>query len=327
MAESTLTASEQALQDFESAFSHDAAFEADLDTPFTEQTLVRPDPAESPAETTPPARGADGRFLPKQPAPGTYAHDANLVRLARDLNFSPEEIDGTPPEQLAERVYYVNRRTLEILGEQRRQAAPVREQQLPAQQTPAPEPEEQINWDDYDPKLSKFIQAQQAEIKSLKAQLTTDQQSRQAASREQELDGLFAGLERPEIFGDGPAQKIGVRSEEMQRRIAVVKLAQTIEAPTEKSRLDKAAAILFGKKGQAPTPSGKASVYDQGRQTTLSDEEAEFLARQEEYRQGGLAVPSHRKPAPLSPDRRAARAAQKWLSDNPSFFDQDEREP
>jgi hypothetical protein len=293
-------------------FAHDAAFLPSLDLPY-EAVEQASQPIQPPSQA--PRRGPDGRFQGSDKQ--AYQHSPVVARLAADLGYSDEEINETAPELLEERVYHVNRRTMQLLAAQRQVTGPgIRQQAEPSQVVqPQPDPSEEIerlvNSEefDFDPRLVRVLKHSLAENKALKQQISSQKQSAALNSLDEQIDQAFAGLKMPQLFGNGNRHTLALDSEEMARRFAVYGEAQKIKGGTLESRLRQAASRLWPgeTRRESAEPEQEAATYV-----------PENLQRRRELwdHDGPTARPTNRKPAPLSPDTRAALAAQEYMKNH-----------
>lgn len=235
-----------------------------------------------------PPRDELGQFVkPITPDQNIPAHPAYLVSMAKKLGFSDEEIQGIPPETLGLAVAKVQETKLA----ERRDASIERthhEVADRARQSDAPVPpqkdEFELPVEEYDDKLVGVLKRQDKELKALKAeiaQLRNVEINRQNETLTQKLDRLFDGQPK-ERFGEGPGKKLDGKSAEMRRRMAVLREMETLGPGDIEDHFEKAVTTLYG-----ATPKSSEVTPD----NALED-------RKEQYRNGGLARPTHRNGAP-----------------------------
>lgn len=300
-----LRTSEPELSPFEASFAADASYIPDLDLPLEASVATA-------SQATPP-RGPDGRFQPR-----TYQHDPGLHQAALGQGLSEDKIARTAPDTLSEIVRELQRQELALLREQRSQlGSGIRPPQEPARQQTAPEPEAELNWDDYDPALARYLKKKDEEIKGLKAELGRQEQTRQLSAEEQRLDRLFEQINRPDLYGKGGAAALDHKSKEWRRRCAAVAEAGGV-GKAQLTGLVRATGDLFG-----AAPSGADNAYEDSaaRQPSPRADSPEGRRQylRDNWDDGALAVPTHRKPTPASRDVRAARIVQQKLHDHPQL--------
>lgn len=283
-------------------YSHDAAFVPELDMPFEPEPAPAPDKPEQP-------RDPNGRFA----KPGSYQHDPALVEMAKDLKFTQDEIEQTPPEWLGRRVRDVQKLTMQHLAETRKALGnPLRPSPQPSAPV-QPEPEPTFDLSELHESLRHKLEYQDKEIKALKAQLLQQQQAKVNETLTEKADRFFEKVNQPKLFGKGTHEEIGLQSAEMKRRQHVFKAVGTFEAGRELAQLQEAYESIYGGLTEAV-----ASPYEG---TAVSGSEAPIPANLARHRkvwdeEGPTAVPSHRQPAPLSAEQRAARAAYEYMRDH-----------
>jgi hypothetical protein len=236
-----------------------------------------------------PPRDEAGRFVkPITPDQAHTSHTAYLVRIAKNLGFSDEEIQGIPPETLGLAVAKVQ----ETKQAERREASAERTQHEAAAQSrqssgipPVPPQIDKFELPDeeYDDKLLGVLKRQDKELKALRAelqQLRNVEINRQNETLTQKLDRLFAGQPK-ERFGDGPGKKLDGKSPEMKRRMAVLREMETLGPGDIEDHFQKAVKTIYG--DSKPVEANPIKELEE---------------RQEQFRNGGVARPTHRNGAP-----------------------------
>ena len=193
-------------------------------------------------------RNPDGTFAPLP------KHPDRLVRMARDLGFSDEEIQTTPTADLRasvseaaiERLYTQQGRTVATAVEQ--------SQAQPAAVPAAPEPEGLgISEDDYDEGLVGVLKRLYAKIETLEkahAEMAGHVQASVNQTVTQQIDAEFA--KHPDFFGKGNLGDLDPEGPDMARRNAVVAMAKTFKDGTPPQRVAKAVSILYPNLASAP---------------------------------------------------------------------------
>lgn len=304
----TSTTASTPLSAQEAAYELDATFSPELDLPF-EPTVVTP---ATPQRATP-RDPQTGRFAPEPKAPG---HDPAVLRLARELGFPEDEITQTPPDVFGERVYQTNRRQLELLALERKLLGAGGQLQ-PQDQGSQPvtlqgqEPDElDLDPSEYDPKLvamSKTLKEVRGQLKAREAADAQKAQSEQVSKEVARIDSAFqkAGLEK--LFGKGSGAELASSSPEMARRRAVLTQAGALTPGKEAAQIRAASELLFGAQ-QPGRPSERGNPYADPNGGTEIERR-----RQVWDEEGPVAVPSHRKPGPYSPETRATLAVHEEL--------------
>lgn len=276
-------------------YEDDGRFEPELDLPVSQTS-----PDAAPARDRP--RGPDGKFVPEK-----QQHSRAVVRLAESFGFTRERIDATTPEVLEELVLERNRWEREearaarqILG------SGIREAPAASERREATVEEEPDLTDVHEP-IRKMFERQQKELAALKA----ERQAEKAEAGEREIDNAFKSLEDPELFGEGSAKEVGLESEEMERRRAVYARAARYPSGSLRERLAKARTALYPGRGEQTAKPGRGQDNSYSRNGNGAS--PELQRRRDEWDEGALAVPSHRKPSPRSPEQRAMAVAAEHL--------------
>lgn len=271
--------------------------------------------------------------------PEKHAHSRTVLRLARDLGIPQAEIDSTPAEDLEDRVYWLNR---ELTRQRIAANNPAEKPVEKAPEKPAVDEDDLGLGDesDYDPKMLALLKAQQKKLKELeKAKSEHDQkvkafEEREAARAQQSandrIDAAFAGLgeDFSGVFGKGKAERMDGNSAEFQRRIAVLRVAETMKQGSLEADLAAAVKVLYPS-GATAARTNKAEADHTEEPATpegdeLSPRQKEALKkRQETWRNGGTAKPTHRteKEEPKG-ERRAVRAVAELMRTNGMLGDE-----
>lgn len=310
-------------------FEQDTRYIPELDAPL-EQDLPRPAAPER-------ERDSSGRFVAPPPAAPAHAHDPAVVRLARDLQYSQAEIDATPPDVLREVVYEVNKRTISLLAEQRRQTGSGVQ---PQEQRPQLEPEPEPDLSFVDENIRRWMTQKEKKIAALEAELAGQKTEREIGSRDRQIDEAFAGLKNSKLFGDGAGNALPPTSAELARRRAVV--AEAVQLPTGswETRIKQAYARIYGglTATEAEAGADAPSIYDDPRaprgersapRATDRSVPPWLQQQRDQWDDAALATPTNRKPGPLSPDTRAALAVRSYLQEHDlgGLFGDGDREP
>lgn len=292
----------------EERYEQESDFSPELDRPA--ERAVEAEPVSKPDRQ----RRSDGTFLPAAAErPAAQQHSRAVSRLALDLGFSQEEIDQTAPEILEDRVYHVNRRTFEMLAAQKAAVGNgLHAAEGGAQPVEPKEPEAEFDYSMLDETFAKHLKAKDARLAQLEAKLASQEQARVTEGRDEQIDKIFAELADPERFGEGGRKELPYDSDEMERRRVLVGKANTLPSGTLKERISKAHRILYGAPARR-SAGEETSDYD----TPARSAPSELERRREAWDAGRLAVPSHRKPAPLSAEARATLAAKRYLEQFP----------
>ncbi len=254
--------------------------------------VVRGGPEPEGDSTPPPAsvpRNPDGTFA-------KHRHAAHTLQMARDMGLSEEEIDQAPPEELGRVVYHLNRQALTGAMQRAQMADLERGKPKAEPASPAAEPPADdlgLNEAEYDPGLLKVIKQQQAKIKEMEAALKevkTFQQDRVRESVESRWDRALQKHEA--IVGKGPSRNLSRDSPEIIKRRAVWQMVEGMaqKPGTVEEKIDRAVQALFGSSPPASEPSQESR-------------------EQQLWREGGLALPTHRQPLAEGQGVGAARKA------------------
>lgn len=248
---------------------------------------------ETPRELPP--RGENGQFVkPITPDQNLTAHPAYLVRIAKQLGFTEEEIQGIPPETLGLAVAKVQetklaeRRVDSIERTQHEAASQAR--QSAADQPIPPQKEEpfELPIEEYDDKLVNVLKRLDRENKAMRAelnQLRNVEINRQQESLTQKMDRLFA--EKKDQYGEQPGKKLAKDSPEMHRRLAVLSLMERLGPGDPEELFAKAHTAIYGtSKPAEPKP------------------DKDLEARKKQWEEAGVSRPTHRTGAP-EPNGRA----------------------
>ncbi len=304
----------------------DSRFDDELD-----QEPVPSRAAVAPAQTSPAPetreRGADGKFLPKK-----YTHTKRLQRIATDFGIAQEEIDSTPPEQLDDLLYHLNRQLL--ADRERRFNPPPRE--LPAEQPAVTAPvvdEDAVDWgtdeegkpydeNAYQKPIAKTIKTaaelrkKNKELEERLARLEGREVERMTSERDRSIDSAFSklGAAFEPIFGKGDIANLAKDSDERAARIAIVSMIGQLKEGTLEQRIAKAAKLVYGrfaKNSEAP------SQYeaDDAEPTPRKPAQRNGRITQEDWEAGALARPTQREAKPQKGTQAAYRAVAKQMKD------------
>lgn len=271
----------------------------------TEADPLNPQPTEIP-------RDDKGRFLPSSPEPVTQAsvqpkHPAYLVNQAKQFGFSDEEIEEFSQNQLGNTMWRLQQRQEAMRDQSARDRAIV---DPPTRQAPppAPEPEENLTDEGWDPELNKrfkILQDQRKEMAALKAEIATLKESdkRRVISDEARIiDQCFEklGADYESVFGKGSIQDLAPESPERVRRQAAHLAAIQSNDGSYLSRLHKTAKLMFPPK--AKEVAKPANEYE-----TPPTNGVKPRITQEEWDDAALAKPTARKATELPHGEERAR--------------------
>ncbi len=276
-------------------------------------------------------RGPDGKFLPSPPK-----HNPQTLRLARDLGFTDDDINGKAPDVLDEIVYHANRQNLRRQAEMSQAAGrertverrpesfqtseavvtqnPPREGGSDRVETPersaagSDDYFDGINREDYDGPLIKLIERLASEVKELKAaaaeaKVAVNHVKAQAQETVNDrIDKAFAAFEG--IVGKGGVRDLKPDSTEMKRRLHILKVAEGQEGVTEADKINAAMKLIYdvspGQPQKAPetTDSGPQIVRPANGRPTV-----------EEWQEGGLQRTTNRQAAEPKGESKAVATA------------------
>jgi len=211
--------------------------------PLEEFDVVDPSTLEAPANPLPPAegppgessslpseessappRGPDGRFLPRDQAPEAPKPSPRFRRIAVDLGFSDEEIDGSTPE------------VLEAMVHERQRAILYRENRQP--DSPVQTPPPVIDWGkdedgkpmaeaDIHPGVANAMKEMARQIADLRNLLHQSNQARVNETVDQQVERFFTEANDAR-YGKGP---VSHTSQEYQRRMTIIQEAIRLAGP------------------------------------------------------------------------------------------------
>lgn len=267
-----------------------------------------------PAKTPDPQPAAADASLPAPAEPAAPKHSGRLVRMARDLGLSDEEINSTPTEQLDDIVYHLNRQALQSAREASRTETFHQSQDrraAPQEEPVAPEAPDEYGLDldesQYAPglvralkevagKSKREIEALQKQVRSLEER----EKNRQQESVTRQLDRLFEKADKPTLFGKGGRHELAAEGPEYMRRIAVLSAMDRMKEGTLAEKFQRAVTMLYG---QAPQPSEPAN----GNQ--LSDQ-------QKRWNDAALAKPTQRQSEEPKGEAKALKSAARYMREN-----------
>jgi hypothetical protein len=279
----------------------------DLGSTATDQTAppTTPPAGDVAAQPGAPLRRSDGTFLPK------HSHPDRLVRQARDLGFSDEDIATASTAELRADVtsarleQLVSQRSETVNAALERNPVPPPAPAAPA--SPAQEvPELSDEYDDNIRKMAGVLKDALARVKALEEGVGEIKGFHQAQANKtltEQCDAFFA--KDAARFGKGTVDEVKEDSPEYARRMAVIEQAKKFDKNLPvAAKLQKAYEILYGASAApAPPPPTK--------------EPTRATPTPEEWREAGLARPTRRQPdvEPEGP-KKAVRAVQQYFEEN-----------
>lgn len=270
-------------------------------------------------------RDDKGRFVPAELEPKVDPkHSHFTTRLALEAGLSQSEIDGYTPDALEA---VVAREYKQLRTERERRFARAAEEPsgVPIEfaDNPPPKPAEvdpelDFKDDDFTPSVSKrlrkvdALEKQVAELTKKLDAVNGHLVAQNQMTVQQKLDAFFA--EKSDRYGAGSRADLEKDDPNLHRRMAVVKLAESIMAQGESpvSALKRADKIIYGDKPAEPKPAA-----------ALKPDEP--TPREREWAEGGVARPTQQVP-PEEPKgkRRAVRAVAEIMRDRASANGADE---
>ena len=286
---------------------------ADISTPEAPvPTAVKP-AAEEPAL---PPRGADGKFLPKSEVSETPALPARLVRLAEELGFSEDDLEGATKEQVEDWVYAANKAALK--SRKAESLIEVRERRKPdgnvATQTEGPDEFDQAIEAGFAPELVDIVRKQATRIDQLEkmvGQLSHAERGRQVETFASKLDAAIDKLGMDSLFGQGRGMEMDPDSLEFKRR---VKIAEEVDRDKSKKSLQakvEAAGALFGYTRAKVAPPAPTSTPAPKANGHSDDEDFE-----KQWTRGTLARPTARPSQDPKGDKKAVATAREYMRNN-----------
>ncbi len=286
-------------------------------------------PSGSPAVQAPrtepsllPERGPDGRFLSAAETTGTipaaHQHSPSIVRRAKRhglteaelADYTPEILEGILDDREAQIVAY--QRQKDVIQSMNPPAPAAADPASPPspQGSVSPAPAgDQVDWgtdengqplseDAFHPAIVKLFKQCLREIKALKEQtghLTQREVARENETRSETCDRVFA--EREDLFGKGNRRTLAKDDPGLQRRLAVLAIAEKTPGRTVEECLTKAIQVLYG----TTTPTAPAEPVTDDKRAT-------------EWANATVARPTQRKPGvePLG-DKKAEKAVAERL--------------
>lgn len=280
-----------------SATSPTPAAEAPPESPapptIADQYAIDEDIAEAPGESPEVPSSMPGAAPAPPPPVSSHTHPAKLAQMALDYGFSDQEIAARPTDQLAEAVYHVQKKTLEMA----RQLSAEREttratERPPSPAPPEPPPEEEglgLDETQYDPGLMGVIKQQRSELKALRERLDFNERREQARANEGVAERVDRAFGRHEaVLGKGRRQELNKDSAEYARRLAVLGMVDRDTSHRSlEEKIDRAVEVLYGT--QAPAPA--------------------LTRQQQRWAEGGVARPTSRAAEQEPPGVKKARRA------------------
>lgn len=224
---------------------------------------------------------------PKDPDTGRFvspakAHPALLVRQAKDLGISEEEIAEADTSDLRYLVREINAEKrqndliLSLHG--------IRPPAAPAEAAPAAL-DLGINEEVVEPSIAAALKKLAADNRDLRQQverLSQHQQRQEQETGAQKMDRLFDKYGDKVLFGDGPGSEMSEDSAELQRRVAVINIARGLQGNFEQNFRKVVSTLFSGTKPEKP-PEKPGKPAKNG--TAVSPEE---------WQEAALAVPTQR---------------------------------
>lgn len=251
-------------------------------------------------------RNPDGTFAKKESTPESPKHPRALVRLAKDLGMSDEDISQTDPDTLGETVYHLNaqRSNWSRDNQTQRYVGASEPTPAPAPAAPAPggnittSPDDGLGIDEsqYDSALMGVLKSQSKRIRQLEQYLGQVAGHIQAQAMEEQYSQVDLGFHDlgdtyQKLFGQGRGRDMSQGDRNMDRRMAVVNSLRANPPKKQMSIRDavKARATelfgdLLGSDSTRPTP-----------EVTPAVPEDDFPTQ---WRNGGLAKPTERSGSP-----------------------------
>lgn len=279
-------------------------------------------PAEEPARPTPPRDPETGRFVAPTESPPVPVHSRIMMRRARDLGLTDEDLREHTPEGLEELVFHLERNASQnaFARERERQAVPAWQEETgsvePDRGEPPPAPlaldeDDFYRPGEFDPRLTGVIRKLEgriAKLEKLEQRLQAFEQRetiRENESGSRFLDRLFAGLaeQYPHLLSKKTVNQLAKGDPELQRRQMAIMATgcQSFRDPTFVPKLRAALAVMAG--GAPPRRPEPPPEPEEG-------------PTPEQWRNGAIARPTHRSPPPEPHGvERATRAVSEQLQE------------
>lgn len=291
----------------------------------TEASVSPPGAAKPVAEDQPlPPRGPDGKFLPKAESP---AIPARLQRMAEELGFSEDDLEGASKEQVEEWVYAANKAALKARKSERYTERPEREQSTTPANQDANEFDQVIE-SGFPPELVDLVRKQSSRIDQLEkmvGQLSSMERGRQVETFASKLDAAIDKMSMPTLFGSGRGTDMDPDSLEFKRR---VKIAEEVERDKSKKPLQakvEAAGMLFGysKTAKPPISANQRQSAPSSASVAPTNGHSDDEDFEKDWAGAALARPTARIEKEPKGEKKAVATAREYMRNN-GMLDDDE---
>ncbi len=294
----------------------DDTFDPELDAESAAGTEPTQGTPPTPASATPP-RGPDGKFIKPEPP----KHSARLVEMAKDHGLTQAEIDAYTPENLE--VVLFDRHKQNVARQQAERTSKETKPTAPTDAPPAeddlldfgmdPDTNRKIDAEDIHPGIRNVLEKLAKEVRELRDMKPAVRELHQnvvLTAREQEfqqIDRTFEGTDES-VFGKGrPAGG----SAEMDRRNYILDQAKKLTGK-EKPTLNE---ILSHVKPAVER------LYPSSASYTPTTAKPTASREVEEWNNGTVLPPTHRRPGPPAKGKDAAKkAVANFMRDRPDVL-------